>query len=130
MAVEMQEQGLQNFVVDVGSRVRSLEGRYNLLRDRVLVINNNMITEYKKVLGELRVVNTELKEIKTDIFRLKETIKHLIAEVNTYARREDVKVLEKYINLWNPMKFVSESEVRKMIAEALRKHSEINQKKE
>ena len=53
MAEQMQEQesGLQEFLVDMNARVRDLEGRYNLLRDRVLVINQNMIEEYKKTVN-------------------------------------------------------------------------------
>lgn len=123
MAVETQQQSLQDFLLDVSSRVRALEGRYNLLRDRVLLINNNMISEYKKVLGEIKVLNSDIKEIKTELFNIKETLKHVIAEIERTARKEDVKLLEKYINLWNPMNFVSETDVKKIVEETLKERS-------
>ncbi len=106
----------QDFLVDVGGRVRTLEGKYNLLRDRVLVVNQNMVTEYKKTLIELKALNNDVKEVKTDIFRLKEALKHLVKELEYFARKEDVKVLEKYINLWNPMHFMTEQEVVQLLS--------------
>lgn len=107
---EQQEMGF-----DINSRVREIEGKYNLLRDRALIINQNMILQYKKNASELVMVNDDLKEMKADIFKLKETIRHLVEEVNMFARKEDLKVLEKYISFWNPLKFVTENEVREMI---------------
>ncbi len=106
----------QDFLLDLNARVRSNEGRYNLLRDRVLVINQNMVEEWKKSTTELRLLNDEIKALKLDMFRMKDTMKHLISELEQYARKEDVKVLEKYVNLWNPMKFVTESELKKILA--------------
>ena len=105
----------EELLFDVNSRVRSLEGKYNLLRDRVLIINNNMIEEYKKVMSELKIIDGEIKEIKSDIFKLKDSIRHLVKETELFARKDDVQFLEKYINLWNPMKFVTEDDVKKLI---------------
>ncbi len=118
MAEQLQETqpvGLQEFLLDVNARVRDLEGKYNLLRDRVLIINQNMIEEYKKTINEVRVINLDIKEIKRDIFQIKETLRHLIQEIDFFARKEDVKVLEKYINLWNPMNFTTEKEVVRIV---------------
>jgi predicted nucleic acid-binding Zn-ribbon protein len=86
---------------DVTTRVRSLEGKYNLLRDRVLIISNNTIEEYK--------------EIKSEIFKIKESMRHILKEMEMFAPKEDMKFLEKYINLWNPMKFVTEQDVLRII---------------
>jgi len=119
MDTETQQQGFQEFLLDLNSRIRSLEGKYNLLRDRVLLINNNMVAEYKKVLNEFRAINSDIKEIKTELFSIKETLRHLIAELEKSARKEDVTVLERYINYWNPMNFVTEKDVDRIIEQKL-----------
>lgn len=113
--VEESQTTQQDFFVDTSSRVRAIEGKYNLLRDRVLLVNQNMVEEWKKTTNELHLLNDEIKDVKVDLFRIKETLKHVLKELELYARKEDVKVLEKYINLWNPMKFVTESDVQKLI---------------
>jgi len=111
------EQSIDSGALDVISRVRTLEGKYNLLRDRALIINQNMITQYQKTSAELKTIEEDLQDIKHTIFQIKETLKHLVQEMEGFARRDEIKILEKYINLWNPMKFVTEEEVKKLIEE-------------
>jgi len=109
---EMQQ---QDFYMDATSRVRTLEGQYNLLRDRMLIINNNLIEQHKKLSGEIKILNEDIKEVKSELFNLKETMKHLIKELELFARKEDVKFLEKYINFWNPVNFVTSEELKKAL---------------
>ena len=109
-----------NIILDLNSRTRVLEGKYNLLRDKVIVINQNMIEEYKKLLADTKAINYEIKEIRDEIFKIKETIKHLIKELSLFAKKDDVRSLEKYINIWNPMKFATEKEVKSLIEEKLK----------
>lgn len=116
----MEQQSQENIIGDLNSRTRVLEGKYNLLRDRVLVINQNMIAEYKKLLAEIKAINSDVKEIKNDVFNIKETVKHIVKELEFFARKEDVKVLEKYINMWDPIKFVTEKEVVNLIKEHMK----------
>jgi len=114
MATE-QTYSAEDALFDITSRTRSLEGKYNLLRDRVLIINNNMIEEYKRLTSEIKALNGEIKGIKSELFQIKESIRHLIKENELFARKEDLQFLEKYINLWNPMKFVTETDVIRII---------------
>ncbi len=117
MAIEEQEYAEGNAQVDVINRIRELEGKYNLLRDRVLLINNNMVEEYKKIIGEIKVVDEDIRHIKTDIFNIKESIKHVVKDLELFAKKEEVKYLEKYINFWNPMKFTTEEDVKRILEE-------------
>ena len=42
--------------------------------------------------------------------------------MKTSAKRDEVKVHEKYINLWNPVKFVTQNEVESIVKEILGKN--------
>ena len=101
---------------DPVERIKILESRYNLMRERLLVINQNMIDEYKKINNDTIVMEKELKEIRTDIFEIKEALQKIIHELNYFAKKEQVQVLEKYINMWNPLNFVTEKEVLELIS--------------
>ena len=74
-----------------------------------------MIEEYKDIIEEMRSIKTEVKETKKDILKMQETFKKFIDEMNSFVRKEEIKVLEKYINMWNPMNFVTEEEVLNLI---------------
>lgn len=102
-------------LLEMGNRIRILESKYNSLRERILIINQNMIDEYKKLIQEVKLVNEEIKDVKKDVFEIKEAVKHLARGTEVFAKKEDLKVLEKYINLWNPLKFVTEKEVEEII---------------
>ena len=106
---------------EVISRVRSLEGKYNLLRDRALIINQNMIDQYQRTNSEMKSLEEDIKEVKHSVFQIKETLKHLVREIENFARKDEMNVLERYINLWNPLNFVTEAEVKRLIEESKKK---------
>ncbi len=100
---------------DLNTRIRILEGKYNLTRERILMINQNMVDHYKSLNIEVKSVNEDLKEVKESIELLKNTMKDIINELKLFAKKEQVKILEKYINMWNPLNVVTEEEVIELI---------------
>ncbi|MFH1332148.1 MAG: hypothetical protein ABIH63_02585 [archaeon] len=115
MAEESQEVNLSYVLSDLNARVRVLESKYSLFGERLLVINQNMIEEYKKTIRDIKTIQGELSEVKKEVFYLKEVLSDLNKEFDVFARKDQVKVLEKYINLWNPMSFVTEKDVINII---------------
>jgi hypothetical protein len=100
---------------DLNTRVRILEGKYNLTRERMLLINQNMMDHYKTLNNEMHTIKKDLKEIKETMETIKETNRNLIKEMSFFARKEQLKVLEKYINMWNPLNFITKEEVLELI---------------
>src|SRR3989344_2654946 len=96
---------------DINERVRVLESKYDNLRDRMILINENLVNEYKKLNEDIKVVDSELKDMKKDIFEMKEALRHVLNELQNFARKEHFQVLEKYINVWNPFNFATEKDV-------------------
>lgn len=100
---------------EIVARLRTLEGKYSILGERLLIINKTMIEEYKKIIKQIKDIDEDLKECKKDISLLKEITKDFNKELQTFAKKENIKILEKYINLWNPMNFITEEDVKKLI---------------
>ena len=101
--------------MDIGARIRVLENKYTTVNEHMLMINQNMIMEYKKMIEEIKAIDTEIKEIKENIFNIKETVIKMVKETEIFARKDELKVLEKYINLWNPINFVTQEDLDKLI---------------
>jgi hypothetical protein len=97
--------------ISAEERVRILESRYSLIRDRIFLINQNMIQEYKKLNKEMKLIDSEIRSVKQDLNEIKGIIRNVVNEMQNFARKENVKVIEKYINFWNPLNFVTEKEV-------------------
>ena len=96
-------------------RVRILESRYSLMRDRLFLINQNMINEYRKLNKELKISYDEIKNIKQELNEIKSLLRNVVNEMQNFAKKEDVKVIEKYMELINPLNSITEEEVRKII---------------
>ncbi len=107
-------------VSDAVSRLRLLERRQDTLREKLLVVNQNMVDEYKKLLFEVRSLVSDIKEIKSNLNSAQESMKFIIRDSDSFARKDQLKVLEKYINLWNPLHFVTEEEVINLIKKRAR----------
>lgn len=100
---------------EINTRIRILEGKYTVTRERMLLINQNMIDHYKVLTAEIKSINEELREIKENLEQIKETTRNIVKEMSFFARKEQLKVLEKYINMWNPLNFVTEEQVLELL---------------
>ena len=101
--------------ISVEERVRILESKYNLMRDRIFLINQNMIQEYRKLNKEIKLIDSEVKIVKQDLNEIKGILRNIVNEMQNFAKKENVKVLEKYMEFWNPMNFVTQEEAQEMI---------------
>jgi len=121
MPVQQYESDFTTLVAEINNRVRTLENRYNLLTERLLIVNQNMIEEYKKLMKEVTLVNSDIREIKKELQDIKDVITNLVKEMDTFAKKDQVMVVEKYLNLINPLNFVTEEQLNKALDEKLKK---------
>jgi len=96
------------------TKVKDMEERYRILKDRTLLIGQNLI-EMKE--------NSDRKmlEIKRDIEILKNNMQRLIAfmetaseEFSKFARREDIDILYKQSKMFQPLDFVRKKDLEKL----------------
>ena len=114
--MQVQEgQEITQVIVDLNNRIRTLEGKYALLGERLLTVNQNMIEEYKRLLSELKLVHEDTREVRQELFITQDAIRNIVKEMEHFAKKEQVKVLEKYIDLLNPMRFATTEEVENLI---------------
>ena len=115
--MQVQQDQAGAIVVELNSRLHAIELRYTTLGQHVLSTNQNMVEQYKTVNKEIKMINDDLQELKSELFKLRQTIKKMLDETTIFAKVQDLKVLEKYINLWNPLEFVTTEEVKRIIKE-------------
>ncbi len=126
-----QQQDLSSFSEDIGNltrRLRVLEEGFTSIRRALQVTEQNMLAKNKVFATEIRALTSDINDVKKEISEVKEKIVEIVKELEGVAKREEVKVLEKYINYWNPIKFVTQNEVEAIIVEILKKNSEKGQK--
>jgi len=97
------------------TRLRILEEKQNNLRRKVQFIEQNLIDLRKKMLAESKTIISDIKEIKRSIEELKRIVSKVIDDLSKFARVEDVKVLQKYVNFFQPLNFVTHKELEKIL---------------
>ncbi|MBI3034336.1 hypothetical protein HYY72_04195 [Candidatus Woesearchaeota archaeon] len=122
--VKMQ-QNTQNMLSD-GSQasdairgVRTLEERYSNLVRRVQITEQNMLSSSKKSHAEFKAISSEIMELKKQVQEINDKLALIVKELQTLSKKEEVDVLKKYLNLWEPVNFVTQNEVEKIVKRAV-----------
>ena len=118
--------GMVNDINSLGRRIRLVEESSANVRNMLQIIEENMISKNKTFNTEIKALTSDINETRKDVHELKDKILLIISELQTSARKEDVRVLEKYINMWNPVRFVTKGELDYVVEEAMEKFKENN----
>ena len=113
------DMNLLHDIATLTRRLRVLEGQYTNSRRRITVIGENMLSHGKKLNEEVDSVNEELTELKKAVEDMNEKMILIIKELRNSARKGDVEVLKKYINIWQPLNFVTRDQVDKIVKDAI-----------
>lgn len=96
------------FVGEMNARIRNLEEKQRILKDRLILIGQNLIDMREKT-------NEKILEIKKDIEILKQNMERMIsflesasAEFSKFAKKEDLEILYKQAKMFKPLKYVTE----------------------
>ena len=123
-------EGMSNDVNTIGRRLKLMEESVTNLRRFFQITEENIISKNKYATAEFKTLQSDIQEIRKEMHEIKEKFIHVVMELQTVARKEEVKVLEKYINLWNPIKFVTANEVDRIVNEALEKREKLRNSQE
>ena len=113
--------GITTDVNTLSRRLRLLEEGFTNLRRFFQITEENIIAKNKHFSAEIKTLTSDVNEVRKEIQEMKDKLILVIRELQSVARKEEVKVLERYINLWNPIKFVTQNEVEQIINEVLDK---------
>lgn len=99
----------------IDRRMRVIEERLANMRKRAQVEEQNTLKSTKKFQSDLKATDAIIRELRVEIADLKSKFKILINELKLYATKEEMKVVEKYVNMWEPVTFVTRAEVENMV---------------
>jgi uncharacterized protein YoxC len=108
-------QMISKTISGMSGRVRLLEERTDQLRQKAKIIDENMIDKTDHLKEEITKTNARIDELIKEIKVVKENMERLIKEIGNVATVQDVKVLEKYINMIDPTRFLTKEEVVRIV---------------
>jgi len=104
---------------NLGRRLRTLEERYTNMQSKTQLTEQNLMSRNKHLTSEIKTITSDINEMKKEMNEIKERILSIINELKATAKKEEIKILEKYINLWEPLNFVTRTELKEVIREMM-----------
>ena len=113
-----QQQGFDNAKMYVW--VKGLETKVNNLIREVNIIKNDFIQKSSKMKKEVGSLGEDLREMKHEQGKFVQKMDLIIKELKMTAGREEVTTLKKYIDFWNPINFVTQRDLERMVERKLK----------
>ena len=103
----------------LGRKIRLMEDRYSNLHKKTTVNEQNMISYNKRLNNEIRSLNSEILDLRRLIDNVDSKLMLIIKELKLCAKKEEVELVKRYVNLWEPIRFVTRKEVETIVDDAL-----------
>jgi hypothetical protein len=105
MVEEFGQQDLgDRFFTDLNTRIRDLEEKQRLLKDRMLLISESFVKEKDKNFEEMQDMKQSLEKIKLDNFRIKELLLRVSEVIDGSARKEELMILQRQFDMFRETK--------------------------
>lgn len=101
-------------ILTVTQRQKDIEGSLDLLSEKLDLLDHNSIRNFRKANDEVKDAHNEIKELKAEIETLKEFNSKMAKQIKLMSTRDEVTKLEKYIDFWEPMNFVTRDEIAEL----------------
>ncbi|MFT4343230.1 MAG: hypothetical protein ACMXYE_00615 [Candidatus Woesearchaeota archaeon] len=98
-------------------KLRIHEERVLNLRKKLQMVEHNMLHNQKKVVGEIKFMVQEISDTKREFAGLKTHLREFSRELMNAAKKEDIQILERYVSMWEPVKFITREEVERIVEE-------------
>ena len=97
---------------DFSTKLRDLEEKQRMLKDRLLLIGQNLVETKEKTSSEILEMKKDLEIIKATMGRLVTFLETASAEFSKFARKEDLEILSKQAKMFQPLNFVLKKDLK------------------
>lgn len=113
--------GQGDYMTDINVKLRDIEEKQNLIKDRLLLIGENLISEKQETEVNVSELKVQVKSLEQEIKKIKLTIQRLIESQENFARKSELQILERQFKMFQPLEFARISDVKELINKALEK---------
>ncbi len=113
--------------IDAGAltmRLRLVEEKAANLNRKVELLESNGVSFQRKMKDELRLLDSDTLELKNAVEQLRQQMDLVIRELKLAAGKHELQTLQRYLDLWNPARFVTRDELSRMMAGTAHKESD------
>jgi predicted nuclease with TOPRIM domain len=106
---------------DIAVKLRDIEEKQSIIKDRILLIGENLVSEKQETEEEFKEIKNKISALEEEIRKLKITLQMLIDNINNLVRKNEFDMLKRQFEMFNPLELARVSDVKDIIAKALKK---------
>ena len=122
MAEQTQQQNpVSALLAEFSTRLNETEEKQRLVRDRALLIGQNLINSKEDFEKEFFETKKEIMEINSEIKTLKQLVQRIINEIPNLARKSEIEILENQMRIFQPIEFARIKDVEIIVKKEIQK---------
>ncbi len=98
------EENYSQYASQTGAGLKDVEEKQRVLKERVLLIGQNLIETREENSKKITELKKEMTEMKQDVRSMKRFIERISEEFSKFARRDDLNILAKKVKMFEPLK--------------------------
>ena len=95
---------------EINAKMRDLEEKQRILKDRLLLIGQNLIESKEDTNQKILEIKKDINIIKQSIERTMSFLETASSEFSKFARKEDLEILAKQAKMFQPLKFATKKD--------------------
>ena len=109
----VEEEGQQGDYYELFSnasvRMRDVEEKQNILKERILLIGKNFLESKETGNAKIIEIKKDIENIKQDMEKIKSFLESMSNEFSKFARKEDLDLLSKQAKMFQPLNLIKKT---------------------
>lgn len=118
---------LSDEIGSLSRRIRMLEDRYGNIRKQAIVTDQNMMEDSKNIQTQLNILVDDVNAVRKQVKDVFEKLSMFSAELEHTAKRSELNTMNRYLDMWEPLNFVTRKQAEQMIQEAIEEYKKNKQ---
>ena len=98
----------EQYSEETNLKIRDLKEKQRILKDRILLIGQNLIDVKEKTSETTLKMKKDLQEMKDGIEKMKTFMENISKEFPKFARKDDLEILAKQLKMFQPLRYLKE----------------------
>jgi len=110
-----------SLLLEFGTRLNEIEEKQRLIKDRLLLIGENLISTKEEIEKQNLEFKKKIKQTEFEIKSIKQITRRILDELGNFARKPEVEILHRQMKMFQPLEFARIQDVQDILKNKLRK---------
>ena len=99
---------------EMNAKMRDIEEKQRVLRDRLLLIGQNLVEIKDNTNKNILEIKKDVEIMKQNIERMSSFLETISNEFSRFAKKEDLEILTKQAKMFQPLELMSKKELERL----------------